>query len=399
MRSGQYQRKAPGPSNAGPTTTSQAAQKNAETLFETRLVAEIRQIEARTRSEIDEKKEELRQLVGNSYRDLIESADKIVDMKNTCCAVVGHVGEMQAGFAELNSRAQNFVTQHTQNSGRSKSEIDRDSRKKLFAAGSRVKYLVDTPEKIWGCLDDSAFLKATERYLRACEVHEILTASPSEDQENDDQNIGRMDFSELLSSFPLLSHHWPQVKAFKDQIIRLSGEGLRSESSGALQCAVCLSSIALIKEAQSKDLLQMFLDARTELVKEFLERAKKLVAETNVAEESGGLANTLGNALSEVVKLLQRTICEAGELFKCAVPGDEPLFFATLKEGSKDDSLFGGIPYPEVETAAWDARMSRLSTVLPLVSDEVITDACQKWLTAMNKEVAAYGRELLGGVG
>eukprot|EP00959_Pyramimonas_sp_CCMP1952_P450816 9438719-Pyramimonas_sp.AAC.1 len=161
---------------------------------------------------------------------------------------------------------------------------------------------------------------ATERYLRASEVHEILTASPSEDQENYDHNTSRTNFSKLLSSFPLLSHHWPQVKAFKDQIIRLSGEGLRSEFSDAVQCAVCLSSIALIKEAPSTDLLRMFLDARMELVKEFLERAKKLVTGTNVAGKSGW-AITLGKALSEVVKVLQRTICEAAELFKVVVPG------------------------------------------------------------------------------
>lgn len=39
------------------------------------------QVEARTRKDIEEKKEELRQLVGASYRDLIESADSILAMR------------------------------------------------------------------------------------------------------------------------------------------------------------------------------------------------------------------------------------------------------------------------------------------------------------------------------
>jgi hypothetical protein len=41
------------------------------------------QVEARTRKEVDEKREELRQLVGGSYRDLIDSADSIVAMAAT----------------------------------------------------------------------------------------------------------------------------------------------------------------------------------------------------------------------------------------------------------------------------------------------------------------------------
>jgi hypothetical protein len=37
-----------------------------------------------------------------------------------------------------------------------------------------VKYLVDTPEKIWGCLDEHMYLEAAERYQRAREVHQLL---------------------------------------------------------------------------------------------------------------------------------------------------------------------------------------------------------------------------------
>lgn len=44
-------------------------------------VAVVVQVEARTRKDIEEKKEELRQLVGASYRDLIESADSILAMR------------------------------------------------------------------------------------------------------------------------------------------------------------------------------------------------------------------------------------------------------------------------------------------------------------------------------
>ena len=66
--------------------------------------------------------------------------------------------------------------------------------------GSRVKYLVDTPELIWGCLDGRQHLEAARRYLRAELVHDLLLASfpPA-----------------VLHKFPLLRHHWPTVTKFK----------------------------------------------------------------------------------------------------------------------------------------------------------------------------------------
>ncbi len=35
------------------------------------------------------------------------------------------------------------------------------------AVGVRVKYLVDTPETLWGCLDAGDFLQAARRFLQA----------------------------------------------------------------------------------------------------------------------------------------------------------------------------------------------------------------------------------------
>lgn len=44
------------------------------------------------------------------------------------------------------------------------------------AVGSRVKYLVDTPEMIWGCLDTKDFHGAVRRFLR-CPMHTPFRSS------------------------------------------------------------------------------------------------------------------------------------------------------------------------------------------------------------------------------
>lgn len=69
------------------------------------------------------------------------------------------------------------------------------------ALGSRVKYLVDTPEIIWGCLDTREFLAAAHRLLRASEVHRLLLAG--------DQS------ATVERRFPLVAHLWPNVQKFR----------------------------------------------------------------------------------------------------------------------------------------------------------------------------------------
>ena len=68
------------------------------------------------------------------------------------------------------------------------------------AVGSRVKYLLDTPEVIWGCLDVGDFLEAAHRYLRAEQVHQAL------------EGPGR---DEVAARFPLLQQQWPAVQMFR----------------------------------------------------------------------------------------------------------------------------------------------------------------------------------------
>ncbi len=63
-----------------------------------------------------------------------------------------------------------------------------------------MRYLVDTPEVIWGFLDGQRHLDAAQRFLRAQLVHEQLLGSFPRG---------------MLAKFPLLAHQWPVVLKFK----------------------------------------------------------------------------------------------------------------------------------------------------------------------------------------
>ncbi len=69
------------------------------------------------------------------------------------------------------------------------------------ALGSRIKYLVDTPEIIWGCLDTREFLAAAQRLLRASEVHRLLLAGSQR--------------GTVERCFPVVAHLWPNVQKFR----------------------------------------------------------------------------------------------------------------------------------------------------------------------------------------
>ena len=69
------------------------------------------------------------------------------------------------------------------------------------ALGGRIRYLVDTPEMIWGCLDTERLLDGALRLLRAREVHRRLRS-------------GRRG-AEVAARFPLLVPLWPGVDKFR----------------------------------------------------------------------------------------------------------------------------------------------------------------------------------------
>uniref|UniRef100_A0A8C7HR47 Conserved oligomeric Golgi complex subunit 1 n=1 Tax=Oncorhynchus kisutch TaxID=8019 RepID=A0A8C7HR47_ONCKI len=71
---------------------------NPTVLFERYNTEEIRGIERKVRGEIEHKKEELRQMVGERYRDLIDAADTIGEMRQCSESVVTSIQDMHRYF-------------------------------------------------------------------------------------------------------------------------------------------------------------------------------------------------------------------------------------------------------------------------------------------------------------
>ncbi|GJP53201.1 hypothetical protein CLOM_g12385 [Closterium sp. NIES-68] len=365
MRGGKFQQK----------VVEDGSARNSEALFETRSIADIVAIEARTRKEVEEKKEELRQLVGASYRHLIESADSILDMRRSCEAVVRNVAAMESDFSLLHKT---ISTTTTTTPG---ADAKRKRKEALYALGSRVKYLVDTPEKIWGCLDERMFLEAAQRFMRAWEVHQLLSPSTSAGGEGAAAGGGwQAQQQGLMASFPLLRHQWPLVETFRTQwplvetfrtqIVDRSRECLHDASripaAGVEEYAAALAALAVMEQLSSHDLLKLFLDARRACLR------SQLVSATSTVGAGGGFADGLASLLSQLVAMIQLTLCQTGQLFLEVSSSDRAILFATLLQGAPQAQLFGGIPQPDREVALWHRHREGMEARLPSLSSKEV---------------------------
>lgn len=362
MRGGKFQQKSSEPGSS----------RNAEGLFETRSVSEIREVEARTRRDIEEKKEELRQLVGASYRDLIESADSILDMQRSCEAVVANISAMEEGFATLHKSIATSVPP------RGTDEL-RQRREKLYGLGTRVKYLVDTPEKIWGCLDEHMYLEGAERYMRAGEVHTLLMGHE------------KGDLKELLASFPLIRHQWPLVETFKNQISQRSRDRLQDLELSVEQYAVALAGAAVIDNLNSVQIFALFLESRRTWVRAQLRSARSGGQLGNVED-----ATIVATSLCQLVAIIEQSLCHVGELFLEVSTGKMPLLFGTVLVAMPGSQLFGGIPNPEKEVELWKEHRQKLEEAMTPLPAKAVQEACQTWLKTVADDISVEGQVILG---
>ncbi|XP_058770104.1 conserved oligomeric Golgi complex subunit 1-like [Vicia villosa] len=336
--------------------------RDAESLFRSKPIAEIRNTESATRKQIDDKKEELRQLVGNRYRDLIDSADSIVNMKSSCNAISANITAVHDHIRSL-----------SQSQSQSQTKLHSQSRAWTYGIACRVKYLVDTPENIWGCLDEGMFLEAASRYSRAKHVHQRLY-NDSDEHKN-----------KILSNFPLLQHQWQIVESFRAQISQRSRDRLLDRGLPIDAYADALAAVAVIDEFQPEKVLDLFLESRKSWISQVLGNAG-----------AGDDSSLVVSVLCDVLGIIQVSVGQVGELF-LQVLNDMPLFYKVILGSPPASQLFGGIPNPDEEVKLWKSFRDKLESVMVMLDKRYIADTCFAWLKECVNKIS--GRNLIDAIG
>lgn len=328
--------------------------RDAESIFRSKPISEIRNVEVETKKQILDKTEELRQLVGNRYRDLIDSADSILHMKASCESISTNISSVHAGIRSLSDSPVSDIP---------KISGSNPSRVRIYGIACRVKYLVDTPENIWGCLDESMFLEAAARYIRAKHVHQAL---------------GNAD-SKILSKFPLLQHQWQIVESFRAQISQRGRERLLLDQPGLdiNSYADALAAVSVIDELDPKQVISLFLDSRKSWITQRLSACLASLKPT---------CSATVEVFCEVLRIIQVSISQVGELF-LQVLSDMPVFYKVILSSPPASQLYGGIPNPDEEVRLWQSFREKLESVMTMLDRDFIASTCSGWLRECGDEI------------
>ncbi|XP_060551941.1 LOW QUALITY PROTEIN: conserved oligomeric Golgi complex subunit 1-like [Ruditapes philippinarum] len=223
-------------------------------LFEKYSVDEIRDIEKRTRADIERKKEDLRTMVGERYRDLIEAADTIAEMKNSAEKVMSTIGRIETLCTELKHN-QMVKSSSLQLKKKQEIEIRRKEEAKFHEVASQIKLLLDIPEKMWTCLDCEDYLSASRLYLLAQHINTSLQLTS--------QNAPN-----FLYWFPVLNRQWAAISHFKITILQGCRRLIKETTVSDQKIADSLCSILLLENSNPRQVFNEFLLARTSAIQQ-----------------------------------------------------------------------------------------------------------------------------------
>ncbi|KAI0673317.1 hypothetical protein C8Q78DRAFT_1067674 [Trametes maxima] len=225
-------------------------------LFTKYSVPEIKMVQHRLRSDADAKQEELRLMVGERYRDLLQASTSILALAKSSQQVLHALDEMRETVGSVNpSRAPRRTV-----SGEDK------HLQALQSLSAHVKLLLDAPEHLWRLMERKSYLNATWLFLLARVVHRALT------QDDDDQSWHAygIDVSEHL---PLVQRQWDTITPFRSQISHRATLFLREPSSMPGEVCATLLTLHLLESRPIPETLSIYLAQRTKTLSALLARS------------------------------------------------------------------------------------------------------------------------------
>ncbi|XP_023067690.2 conserved oligomeric Golgi complex subunit 1 isoform X1 [Piliocolobus tephrosceles] len=342
-------------------------------LFETHGAEEIRGLERQVRAEIEHKKEELRQMVGERYRDLIEAADTIGQMRRCAVGLVDAVKATDQYCARLR-QAGSAAPRPSR-----APQPQQPSQEKFYSMAAQIKLLLEIPEKIWSSMEASQYLHATQLYLLCCHLHNLLQLDSSSSR-----------YSPVLSRFPILIRQVAAASHFRSTILHESKMLLKCQTVSDQAVAEALCSMMLLEESSPRQALTDFLLARKATIQKLL----------NQPHHGAGIKAQI----CSLVELLATTLKQAHALFYTLPEGLLPdpalpcgLLFSTLETitGQQSAGKGTGVLQEEMKLCSWFKHLPAsivefqptLRTLAHPISQEYLKDTLQKWIHMCNEDI------------
>ncbi|KAK9535857.1 hypothetical protein VZT92_008212 [Zoarces viviparus] len=356
--------------------------KDPAVLFERYNTAEIRRVEGKVRGEIEQKKEELRQMVGERYRDLIDAADTIGEMRQCSESVVQSIQDMHQYCHKLK--------QGTPSTSSCRQEDQRQWQEKFYIMASQIKLLLEIPERIWSAMEASQYLQATQLYLLCCHLHSLLQL----------QVATGGHYSPVLARFPILVRQVATTGHFRSTILLDSRSLLRGRAVSDQAIAEALVSTMLLEDSSPRQALADFLLARKASIHQLL----------NQPQHGAGIKAQV----CSLVELLVTTLFQAYAVFYLPPeggprPGEGALsygmLFTTLENvtsttyAAKDRRVL----QEETSTGSWFKYLPpsitefqpALRTLAQPIQREQLRDTLQQWIDTCKEDICRGVSSLL----
>nr|XP_049702682.1 conserved oligomeric Golgi complex subunit 1-like [Helicoverpa armigera] len=333
-------------------------------LFQAHSISDIDQVQKKLQYEIERKREELRAMVGERYRDLIHAADTIEEMKETTGSTLNHISEMMAACKNLhNTHLVGFKIDEKP----AKPTSFQFNTNPVHSLSVQVKLLMEIPEKIWTSIESEDYVKATQLFILARHINTGLQLQ-----------IGGKNVKPGMQSLQrLVQQQWNSIANFNQTIIDVCRQKLQDvEISVEVACS-CLVSLYLLDSQSMVELLNTLIDLHSN-------SSLKSTLQFDLAQIlDGDIKAQIKDKIVNGVKIVLKTVVL---VYSCFVDKDGGAVLAKLQDLFRRDSqpLIELVKFSDPSSlkllppAISNYRLSSNKEVQPLAKEE-ITKGVQNW--------------------
>ena len=314
-----------------------------------------------------------RALLAESYKDAIDAVEALETINKTTMelgVLSVEVNEALARMGDVSTRKRTMRGSDEAEAGGAGAERAMST---TLALGSRVKFLLDTPEKIWGLLEDCDYASGAQRLTAAIEVLGALTTSH--------QGSGAAD--DATRMFPVLRQQSTVLSSFKAHVSKRARAGLERTNLRTDEAASALSALFAVESLSTSQAMKLLLQMRRAWVRACLRDIASSVTTQDM------LNKRLAGLMRDVKHIIQLTF----DMFA----GDESILMSESKHKIESlDDLFHGVFEPEAEIERFQRVMKDKRGNQEILSATTVSDACRAWLDAIAGDIKQRGVAVFG---
>ncbi|XP_013101633.2 conserved oligomeric Golgi complex subunit 1 [Stomoxys calcitrans] len=221
---------------------------NVDTLFEQHSVGEIDAVHKKIQEVVENKREELRTMVGERYRDLLKAADTITSMQESTKALIEQVDNINVNCKNLSEQQLLGFKTETDSAGELKTRNANKQLNNYFSTMVQIKLLTSLPEMIWSQIDREHYYAATELFIFSRHISTGLQLDSS---------------NPLMQKLPVAKKQWEILKPFHMTIKQQILCALERENLGPELTADCLLALLQLDRCTLETALKTFLNLRS----------------------------------------------------------------------------------------------------------------------------------------